>query len=209
MKRVKICPNCGHQNNEYAKLCANTEAGCDALLTAIQAKPLDLSEQESETDTPGHPPVHPDSSSPGVSPDPSSGGSPASQQEPVRPTSASDMVSLQFLRANRVFTLRDGQILGRDDGSGSVDTSRINIPADAGVDVCYVSRWHCRFERRDGHWHVVPLDPTHFMSDLRQANPTFLNGQLLTIGEAFSLQHDDRLTLSDVELHVLIFVPSL
>ena len=119
-----------------------------------------------------------------------------------RPTHTADCLTLLFARGNATFNVRDNQVLGRDDGSQ--DPNRVNIPEDTGVDVGYVSRWHCSFHRRAGRWYVKPLDPTDYVSDLKKANPTCLGAQLLTVGQEYPLQDGDRLTLTDVELRVVI-----
>ena len=72
------------------------------------------------------------------------------------------------------------------------------------MDVGYVSRWHCRFERQEGCWYVTPLNPRDFGSDLLQANPTYLGSEVLAVGRRYPVENGDRLTLADVELRIVI-----
>lgn len=200
MSYVKICPDprCAYPNDVSAGECQR----CHELLVGISPTLVDEGVSTEAGAVIGQGP--PQSSTPRSDLDP-----PDEQGEPPpRPHSGqqtrglgNDLLTLAFIRGERVFNIRSGQTLGRDDGSR--DPTRVNIPEDAGVDVGYVSRWHCRFERRDGQWYVTPLNPRDFMSDLAQANPTFLGAQLLPIGEAHPINIGDRLTLADVELRIL------
>ena len=200
MRWVKICPN-GHVNGKYDQKCPL----CGELLGSIRP-----TEQDDAAAPPGDALTHPDptgSEAPGrpdgaatLSSMPPHG---AKDSQGVRRTHvANDLLVLQFIRGNRVFNVRDGQIIGSDDGSG--DPERANIPRDAGVDVGYVSRWHCRFERQEGCWYVTPLNPRDFGSDLLQANPTYLGSEVLAVGRRYPVENGDRLTLADVELRIVI-----
>lgn len=213
MPYIKFCPdhNCGRENDEDADLCSR----CRELLTNVPttwvtgidpvgepvAASQQLGAQQPEPPQPGEelpipdlPLDEPASSQPEAGP---------AVPRPIPATRGigSDLLQLEFTRGGRLFTVRDGQILGRDDGTD--DFGRVNIPANAGVDVGYVSRWHCRFHRRAGQWYVRPLAPEGIPgATLRQANPTYLGNQELAVGQEHALRHGDLLTLVDVELRV-------
>lgn len=202
MRYVKICPdpNCRHENHEHARSCE----GCKRLLGNVNPTPLDDTSPAPDDQSGVAPrPVRvPLSDPPPTATGPALAEDIASHARPISKTKGlgNDSLTLAFIRGGRVFTIRSGQTLGRDDGSN--DPNRVDIPADAGVDVGYVSRWHCRFDYSDGHWSVTPLHPREFGSDLKTANPTFLGAQRLTIGQPHPLQHGDCLTLVDVVLRV-------
>lgn len=208
MHYVKICPNpnCTEPNDESVGRCAK----CGELLGGVMPT---LQEAEPATVDPEPPaaqvsdvtepiPIPDVTSTPAPpTPDRAPGSQPA-----VRATTGigNDFVTLEFIRGGRAFTIQPGQILGRDDGSD--DAGRVNIPADAGVDVGYVSRWHCRFDRQgqNGEWTVTPLRPRDggSRSELAKANPTYLGSQRLEAGQSYPVRDGDRLRLADVELRI-------
>jgi len=197
MRYVKICPN-GHENEEASRKCPR----CGELLGMIPTTSIE---------DPGSVPVGepaengPDSGAAALA---DVGADDRDTSEPTPPQVSKthgigkDRLGLQFVGGARIFYVRTNQIIGRDDGSA--DPNRVSIPADTGVDVGYVSRWHCRFHFEHGRWYVEPLDPRSYPSELKQANPTFLGAEMLPVGQRYPLNNGDRLTLADVELRIMI-----
>lgn len=208
MPYVKICPNpsCAHQNDESAGRCAK----CTELLVGVMPTWQESEQAASDPEPPAvqigdvtEPVPVPDDSPPPAPPTPDRalGGRPA-----VRATAGigNAFLTLEFIRGGRAFIIRPGQILGSDDGSD--DPGRVNIPRDSGVDVGYVSRWHCRFDRQgqNGGWSITPLSPRDggSRSELAKANPTYLGSQRLEAGQSYAIRDGDRLRLADVELRI-------
>lgn len=203
MQYVKICPDpeCAHHNDEFASTCER----CHRLLGQVQPTPIH--ESALPSNSPKHDDPHPPSQSDAAprEADRHAAAGAGTRQTPVRKTTAvrNDLLTLEFIRGGRVFPIRAGQVLGRDDGSTG-DRGRVNIPTDAGVDVGYVSRWHCRLDCHNGQWSLTPLNPRDFMSELKAPNPTYLGAQRLAIGQSYPVHDGDRLTLTDVELRIRI-----
>lgn len=203
MQYVKICPDprCAHQNDEIADSCER----CHRLLGQVYTTPIHESELLKDSPKLGDPDPPSESDAALREADRQPVADAGTQQTQVRKTTAvsTDLLTLELIGGGRVFPIRAGQTLGRDDGSTG-DPGRVNIPNGAGVDVRYVSRWHCRFDYHNGQWSVTPLNPRDFMSELKAPNPTSLGEQRLTIGQSYAVHDGDRLTLTDVELLIRI-----
>ena len=188
MKYVKYCPICDRENDEKASACE-----CGHLLSRIGSVP-----QRKEPAQPVNEPAGPDNGHadderiPGKEPN-----------KTPKTEGVGDRLYLQFVSGDRCFNLHSGQTLGRDDNTD--DPNRVAIPADAGVDVGYVSRRHCRFELRGGVWYVTPINPRDYGSELKEPNPTFLGAELLPADQPHPLRNGDRLRLANVELRVMLF----
>jgi len=195
MNYVKVCPRCRHRNDEQARICES----CDEMLLGVRPEPL----QDERLSEDASPAVALRGAGEVIQLDDlANTPEPARPPQPVQKTRGMDTeaLTLEFTRGKRVFVIRSGQVLGRDDGTA--DLGRANIPTDAGIDVGCVSRWHCRFHREDGHWYVTPLHDRR--SELAKPNPTWIGSNRLGVSQPYVLRNGDLLRLADVELRVLI-----
>lgn len=205
MNYIKICPRCGHQNDERASACAGQD--CDELLLGIKPEPIPAQAHPvpHKQDERANPSPFAAQSAPEViqlpdvddiPDDPASDRTPDSIQKTRGVGKA--FLTLQFSQGGRVFTIQDQQVLGRNDGSD--DPNRVNIPADAGIDVGCVSRRHCRFHVREGQWYVTALHDA--VSELHAPNPTWLGAEKLSVNTPYPLRHGDLLTLANIQLRI-------
>lgn len=173
---VKICPRCGHRNDELASACERDAE----FLGMVPAIPVHEAPPEPALEAP--PPA-------AETPAPEAVAAPEAEAEPLPPHA----LYLDLEETAQYFAIRDGWVVGQAHPSS---TAEVQLSGVEGVN--YVHRRHCAFEYRDGRWHVRPLAQPDY------TNPTFLNDKRVAPGESATLRNGDRLRLSNVTLRIRI-----
>jgi len=178
---VKICPRCGHENDELSEACERD----GEFLGMVPATPSSKA-----------------SSGPEASPEPAA--EPAGTPEPNPSARESVVAATQRFEqptqalyletsAGQTLEIRHGNVLGQAHPTSSAHVQLDNLPG-----LNYVHRSHCLFEFRDNAWHVTAISqPTY-------TNPTFVNQKRLEPGQSSALRNGDRLILSNLVLNVRI-----
>lgn len=180
-KYVKVCPRCGHPNDELADACER-----DGEFLGMV--PATLGREESSVpDTVETPPAEPAAS---TAPTSSEGQTNvAVTQRFDQPTQALYLET----SVGQTYEVRHGNVLGQAHPTSSAHIQLADLPG-----MNYVHRSHCLFEFRDNAWRVTAIAQPVY------TNPMFVNQKRLEPGQHAALRNGDRLILSNVVLNVRI-----
>jgi hypothetical protein len=186
IRYVKICPKCGHANEETAIACAKCPEFFDYGLGAVPypdpaAKP---------TATQAHDPTPPEIAVP------------VDRIPPVPVTQRMDQPSLLILRSHadkQVFSVRSGLVVGQGHPSRPAGVQILGVPGCAKI-----HRHHCRFHQRGGQWFVQAIDQRQFGKKDGETHPTAVNGALVAPGGEYLVRDGDLVALAGVSFTVNI-----
>jgi hypothetical protein len=177
---IKICPKCAQHNPEYENACV----ACGYFIgmeTPVASTPVEASAAAEGAE------VHPQAAEPG-----------ARQAVPqASPSQGQSTLYLQVLGSDQTFEVRDGWSVGQSHASSDADLQLRDLPG-----VNYMHRNHCRFSCVDGDWQVTPIDQRQLGRDF--TNPTAVNDNRITPGEAYRIKNGDQLTLATLKMLVRI-----
>lgn len=178
MSRVKRCPKCGHRNSEQADLCEV----CEEFLGLVAPETV-------------QDPVEPERVA--LDPIPTEPPPAASGRITQVETAAPPRLYLETPAGQRAYPVKSGDIVGQ---AHATSAAQVQIEPLPGAQC--IHRQHCRFDWRDGQWHVTALDQRLLGSDF--TNSTVLSGQRLVPGDSRPLRSGDRLALAGVLFTVRI-----
>ncbi len=177
---VKICPRCGHQNDELAEVCEEDSE----FLGMVPASIARETPESAAPQAPDEPPRN--------TPAPSSNTSLVDVAVTQRFEQPSIVLYIET-SDGKTYEVRHGNVLGQAHPS-----SAAHIQLEALPDLNYVHRSHCLFEFLDDAWRVRAIAQADY------TNPTFVNRTRLEPGQCAVLHNGDKLTLSSVVLSVRI-----
>lgn len=173
VKKVKICPQCGVINDEYAIYCTNPQ--CRGTLMNVDAVEV---EGGSQTRPAGKAEGAGGKNGKGVQ---GKVGQDALERPQIRPT---EMLAPQAARLEHtgpptfVFKVKSGDTIGR---AGDVDISALERSR-------FISGKHARFYIKEGVWQL---------ESLAQTNKTYLNGVEIPPQGRRGLADGDMITMAD------------
>jgi len=176
LKYVKICPRCGHANDEFSETCAVD----GEFLGMAPAVPATGGVSD---------PVAEGNASATVEPTCGETNQPETQQIGV----PSRVLYLDVAANASCHEIHDGWVIGQAHPTSQAEVQLEEIPG-----INFVHRRHCRFENRDDGWYVIALEQPSY------TNPTFINQEKIEPGQARRLRNGDRLGLSNVIVNVRI-----
>jgi len=135
MRYVKICPRCGHLNNEEADICDQD----GEFLGMVPAAPA---------------PDRPADPVPAIAPAAAEQSSPS--DAPI-PPKTDPVLYLDCEGSGQCHAIRPGWTVGQAHDSSTAEAQLAGIQG-----VQYVHRRHCRFEHDDGIWYLCPLPQTDY-----------------------------------------------
>ena len=175
-KYIRICPACGHSNEERAATCVM----CDEFLGLVEAIPAPDAPEET-------PPVKE------PAPERPQGAIPLDVPVTQRFGQA-PVLLVQAVGSEKATRVGDGDVVGRSSEGGQAADMQLD-----GIDgVEFVHSRHCRFDFRQGAWHCTALDEGSFSPP----NPTYVNERLVPPGGSRRVRDGDRVRLSGVVLEV-------
>lgn len=185
---VKICPRCGHCNDELASAC-DKDGEFLGMVPAIPA-----SSAPRPVEPAAKPEPKPEPERPALAPD----AMPDSAEAPIEPATVTaatlgKTLYLDVEGAAQYYQVRDGWVVGQAHPTSTAEIQLSNLPG-----VNYVHRRHCMFEYADGGWRVKTLLQPDY------TNPSFLNDQRITPGESVKIQNGDKLRFASVTLRIRI-----
>jgi hypothetical protein len=135
-------------------------------------------------------------SDPGHSEESAPGGDASNVAQVPAEAAASETFYLEHVTSDQIFTIRQGVVMGQ---AHETSHAEVQIPAELDGSE-YLHRRHCRFDRQQDKWFVVPLDQSG--SDQEFVNPTYVNKRQVTPGEHQVLNDGDILRLAGVSFYV-------
>jgi hypothetical protein len=205
MRYVKICPRCGHRNDELSEACEKdgeflgmvpaTQDSAAATLSPSAPPPAvepSIIAAEPAKPIPGstRPVIREDADEVRITAERSSAGACAATNPYDEPCG---LLYLEVVGNSQTFEVRDGWIVGQSHPTSAAQVQLSGLPG-----ISYVHRHHCQFDYRDSAWQVTPVVQPSF------TNPTFLNQQRLVPGRAYQLRNGDRLLLSNIALNIRV-----
>lgn len=199
IRYVKICPKCGHVNEEDAVACANCPEFFDRLgavpLPEPGSAPVVVTTEMSVR------PVVADAG-PGVTNASAESAVPPGSTAPVPVTQRMNGQGVLLLRSQagkQSFSVRSGLVVGQAHPSRPADVQIGGVPGSN----C-IHRQHCIFHCREGRWFVKPIDQRVFGKRDGETHPTALNGALVPPGTEREVRDGDLVTLAGVNFTVNI-----
>jgi hypothetical protein len=180
---VKICPRCGHRNDELASACEK-DGEFLGMVPAIPAANAPI---------PPPPPTPKPAAKPEAAPTINELESPPHACETATDAVPGKALYLDVEGAAQYHQVRDGWVVGQAHPTSTAEIQLSNLPG-----VNYVHRRHCIFEFRDGNWGVTTLLQPDY------TNPSFLNDKRITPGERVTVQNGDKLRFASVTLRIRI-----
>jgi len=176
---IKICPRCGHRNDELASACEKDGEflGMVPAIPAGAAPPLANNDAPLQNVT-------------AAPPAPTAPAKPAAETAAALPSKA---LYLDVEGAAQYYQIRNGYVVGQAHHTSTADIQLANLPG-----VNFVHRRHCVFEFRDNEWTVTTLSQPDY------TNPSFLNEVRIAPGERVTINNGDKLRFASVTLRIRI-----
>lgn len=187
---VKICPRCGHRNDELASICEKD----GEFLGMVPAAPAHAAPPE-PVDTSTAQQLGPEEvARGGPERDAAETGAGTGRHVVLSPASMpGKALYLDVDASGQYYQVRDGWVVGQSHSSSPAEIQLSGLPG-----INFVHRRHCAFEFADNEWRVKPLPQADY------TNPTFLNEKRLLTGKSFPLRNGDVLRCASVTLRVRI-----
>lgn len=175
LKYVKICPRCGHANDEFSETCA-VDGEFLGMAPAVPAAATSDSVTEENVSAPAE-----------------NATVETRQPETQQIGVPSRVLYLDIAANGDCHEIHDGWVIGQAHPTSQAEVQLEGIPG-----INFVHRRHCRFENREDGWYVIALEQPSY------TNPTFINQEKVEPGQGRRLRNGDRLGLSNVIVNVRI-----